>query len=405
MADINGAESPSESSHEAIKADIKSKLNALKNTVSFGKDSAKKIDNVLSKINGIKPEMMRNLQQQVEELGKLYSTNPGVFTTMLTSLERMVMDTGTFPSPGSKEAGMQLPPGMEGMQGYVDKFTTMMKGFEQQFSMFGSGTLKMLEGMFEQGTLLGRIFGFLKNTVAAVQVCVVKTLQENDKTLENPVEAAAIAKELLRQCNDFMKKGWTFEDGSRLEIVDYVTMIMGSDAIQSATTVTKDMFVEAKTWMMTVLKPKPDPAAAAATPATGATATTPAAPAAPAAAAPDAPAVAEKVDSTPQRIDLKDNPLTIKHDSTKGFILESGPTTKKLGQIDKKDVTSLETKTEKDVDASTIIVTLADNKKITFGAKTLRDAIIANTDSQQLLGKQDADTTDKIFEVGFSTPA
>ncbi len=149
-----------------------------------------KIRVILEKTQSSTPEKISGMIALIQSAQKEARETGGQMDAMINALYTQVQSGEDIPTPGTPEF-TKIIPGMEKFQGLAEKVTTTLKALQEQMSVFGSGTLKMLEGMFGKNNFLGKIFGILKNSPKAQMVYLQKTLTENSKTLEPNTEAEA----------------------------------------------------------------------------------------------------------------------------------------------------------------------------------------------------------------------
>lgn len=192
MSDQNSPEvsNPSPDSREAIKRSINDKLDAMQQKIDDDQRNE-----ILTFIQNEKlsEETLKNVDRLLQEAQRAYNSNPVLGMQIMNTI--LITGADGEISQAEVRNALNVPEGSEVAQrigGAIEKMTSLMNGLGSQLGALGSGTMKMLEGMFGPDTFFGKIFAYLKNTPQAQAAYLVKKLEEQGKSLDPKTNQQAV---------------------------------------------------------------------------------------------------------------------------------------------------------------------------------------------------------------------
>lgn len=278
------------------KQSLKDRLGELKKDVNI--KSQKKVEEILRKVDDAPEE---DIQESLKLIGELLGDkDQEALGKIIDAIHGIILEGGETLSP-TGEALNQLKQAFPNAPG-LGKAIEVLEKLQSQMAVFGSGVLKMLEKMFG-GSMLGKLFGFLKDTPVAQKEFVKKALRKKDEltpeaqvTFDTDCENIAIAlnAQSKRLTVPERKAATDITGDIPYDFVSHFTAVQRKLAKDKNANPTPTEFEEAgeiicaaytKKAEAVVIPPAPAPAPTA-TPAPAAVATAPAAPGAAPAPAP-----------------------------------------------------------------------------------------------------------------------
>lgn len=188
-------------SPEALKSEIDSHLEKLRKTALIEPQIGHAADILQSVIpNLTDPESLKNIKDRLGEVIRISQTEPKKVSEMLTKMHEYIQSENFagLRSPEFKKI-VQGTPGMQNMQGAIDKVSNIMESLGKQLSVFGSSTLSMIQKALGPDSFLGRIFGMLMDLPAAQAVHLTNKLKEFNITLASGIDVTQMVTKLRSQ--------------------------------------------------------------------------------------------------------------------------------------------------------------------------------------------------------------
>lgn len=229
------------------------------------REALKKIQEVLeSEGERIDAKQIDGALGLIQELQRIDAKNPEASSKIITLIHGMVAEGKEIPKPGSKELAeaIAVTPAIGKFQELANKVSTTITDLKNQMSVFSSGLLKQLEGIFGSESSLGKIFGMLKNSAGSVAIYIQKTLEDNTKNL-----VGTNAKNVALALDPMIKKARTILKTPGYDIIDHLTAMLPEVSMDKTNLELKD-FMEASTNVLNRYKAEAAPTVAPAVPVT-----------------------------------------------------------------------------------------------------------------------------------------
>lgn len=334
-------------------------------------------------------ESLQNIDAMLDRAQQVYATNPQKALEIMNTMIRVGADGEVSHGDMMKVlggAGAAAPESLQKIGGMVDKLSASMNGLGDQMSGLGSGTMKMLEGMFGPDSFFGKVFAYLKNTPKAQIAYIEKKLLEQQKTLSpnsDPQQIVNVLRAQILQAQNIERRA---KRAPTYDIVQHVEQLM-AQINPSKTELSLDDFRTAGekvlkdyTAEVSALPPQAEAPAAAQ-----------AAERARKEVKPSVETAISKNDATPMMVSKET-------DGVKFSIASKNATLKKVGDT---TIASAEVLEPTATQPAAVILTLTDNKKVQIEATELKSAA-TDGNKKIVTAKNLTSGSDMSLEIQFS---
>ncbi len=368
---------------EQIKTKASQMLDAMRTRIDQGQRQR-----VLEMIanESLSSEALTAIDTVLDRVQQEYNKNPTkaveIMNAMITAGQDGTLSRGEILKLVGGASG--TPESMQKIGSMVEKLSATMSGLSDQMGGLGSGTMKMLEGLFGTDSFFGKVFAFLKNTPKAQIAYIEKKLVEQQKTLSgdtDPQQILAVLRAQLIQGQNIERRA---KRTPTYDIVQHVEQIM-AQINPSKTELTLEDFRTAgekviREYPAEVASLPPPPEVAA--------------PATERVRKPVSPSIETAIagnDATPMRVSRET-------DGVKFTILGKNATITKIGDT---VIASAEVMDATATQSAAVVLTLTDNKKIQINATELK-AAATDVTKKTVAARNLTTNSDMTLEVTFA---
>lgn len=228
-------EFPKANQPDALRKGIEQKLGDLQVKTENTKER-RKLTDALSNLPEASADILKNVNTLVEKAQEIIHNDKEGFEKIVDLIHARLVRGEKAVTTGNPE----IDELSARFQDVSTKVTTVFEGLKKQLGTFGSGMLKMLEGIFGPNTALGKVFGALKESPEAKVVYLMKKKSPKQEIEGDPIEIVEALSGQVGTARDreeiaFPNKPTTYDFVTHLDAVMQTKEVRGATVLDANT--------------------------------------------------------------------------------------------------------------------------------------------------------------------------